>query len=186
MTEEILDAVRRGSRVCAAFYGHPGVFVNPSHEAIERARAEGFSARMLPAISAEDCLVADLGVDPGEQGWQSYEATDLLLRRYRLEPTAALVVWQVDGIGKLDWDLEPEPNGLDELARFLLELYPRRHEVVFYMASPYPVAGPTIVRVCLEDVAGLSEAPAPTLYVPPLPRLPIDPEAARRLGITLS
>lgn len=186
MTEEILAAVRRGSRVCAAFYGHPGVFVNPSHEAVERARAEGFPARMLPAISAEDCLVADLGVDPGEQGWQSYEATDLLLRRYRLEPTAALVVWQVDGIGKLDWNPEPEPHGLRELAEFLLELYPQRHEVVFYTASLYPVVGPTIVRVPLEEVVGLAEAPAPTLYVPPLPRRPIDREAARRLGIRLS
>ena len=186
MTEEILAAVRRGSRVCAAFYGHPGVFVNPSHAAIERARAEGFPARMLPAISAEDCLVADLGVDPGGQGWQSYEATDLLLRRYRLERTAALVVWQVDGIGKLDWNLEPEPRGLRELAEFLLELYPQRHEVIFYMASLYPVVGPTIARLPLGDIAGLAEAPAPTLYVPPLARRPIDREAARRLGIRLS
>jgi hypothetical protein len=191
MTEEILGAVRRGSRVCVAFYGHPGVFVTPSHAAIEQARAEGFPARMLPAISAEDCLIADLGVDPGEQGWQSYEATDLLLRRYCIEPTAALVVWQVDGIGKLDWDPDPasDPHhsrGLRELAEFLLELYPEHHDVVFYTASLYPIVAPTIARVPLSDVAGLAEAPCPTLYVPPLPRGPIDAEAARRLGITLS
>lgn len=190
MTDEILGAVRRGSRVCAAFYGHPGVFVTPAHDVIERARAEGFPARMLPAISAEDCLIADLGVDPGEQGWQSYEATDLLLRRYRLEPTAALVVWQVDGIGKLDWDPDPAPDpdsrGLRELAEFLLELYPHRHEVVFYTASLYPIVAPTFARVPLSDVAGLGEAPGPTLYVPPLPRGPIDADAARRLGIRLS
>jgi uncharacterized protein YabN with tetrapyrrole methylase and pyrophosphatase domain len=186
MTEEILAAVRRGSRVCAAFYGHPGVFVTPSHDAIERARTEGFPARMLPAISAEDCLVADLGVDPGEQGWQSYEATDLLLRRYRLEPAAALVVWQVDGIGKLDWDLEPEPGGLRELAELLLEAYPPRHEVVFYTASLYPIVGPSVERVPLEDVVALAAAPGPTLYVPALPRPPIDRDAARRLGITLA
>ena len=77
MAEEILDAVREGKRVCAVFYGHPGVYVQPSHEAVRRAREEGFEARMLPAVSAEDCLVADLGVDPGEQGWQSWEATEL-------------------------------------------------------------------------------------------------------------
>lgn len=190
MTEEILAAVRRGARVCVAFYGHPGVFVTPSHEAIARARAEGFPAQMRPAISAEDCLIADLGVDPGEHGWQSYEATDLLLRGGRIEPTAALVVWQVDGIGKLDWDPEPAPDtnarGLRELAAFLLELYPGQHEVVFYTASLYPIVEPTIARVPLGDVAGLAEAPGPTLYVPPLPRGPIDAEAARRLGITLS
>src|SRR5205814_145574 len=75
MTETILAEVRSGADVCVAFYGHPGVFVYPSHAAIARARVDGFSARMLPAVSAEDCLFADLGVDPGTTGCQSYEAT---------------------------------------------------------------------------------------------------------------
>ena len=61
---DILDAVRGGASVCAAFYGHPGIFVTPSHDAVRRARAEGYPARMLPAVSAVDCLFADLGVDP--------------------------------------------------------------------------------------------------------------------------
>src|SRR5690349_7216728 len=39
MTELILEAVRSGRRVCAAFYGHPGVFVNAAHSAIAAARA---------------------------------------------------------------------------------------------------------------------------------------------------
>ncbi|MBK6703494.1 MAG: hypothetical protein IPG56_06805 [Caulobacteraceae bacterium] len=38
MVETILDAVRSGKRVCAAFYGHPGVYVFPSHECVKRAR----------------------------------------------------------------------------------------------------------------------------------------------------
>ncbi len=81
---------------------------------------------MLPAVSAEDCLVADLGVDPGEQGWQSWEATGFLLRGFRPDPTAGLVLWQVDGIGKLDWNLDPDPRGLQALAEVLGELYPAR------------------------------------------------------------
>ena len=72
---------------------------------------------MLPAVSAEDCLVADLGVDPGERGWQSWEATELLLRGFRPDPTAGLVLWQVDGIGKLDWNLDPDPRGLQRAGR---------------------------------------------------------------------
>jgi len=35
---------------------------------------------MLPAISSEDCLYADLGVDPATTGNASYDATDFLLR----------------------------------------------------------------------------------------------------------
>jgi uncharacterized protein YabN with tetrapyrrole methylase and pyrophosphatase domain len=168
MVDEILGAVRAGERVCAVFYGHPGVYVQPSHDAIRRARDEGFAARMLPAVSAEDCLFADLGVDPGEHGWQSWEATDFLLRKRRPDPTSALVVWQVDGIGKRDWNLEPEPGGLRALAAALLERYPPEHEVVFYRASVYPTVGSEIVTVPLADVAMLDAAPAPTLYVPPL------------------
>src|SRR5262245_31652086 len=100
MTERILSDVRTGSSVCAAFYGHPGVFVYPSHAAIGQARREGYAAKMLPAVSAEDCLFADLGVDPGEAGCQSYEATDFLIRRRPVDPTAALVLWQVAVIGE--------------------------------------------------------------------------------------
>ena len=60
MVERILAPLAAGQSVCVALYGHPGVFVQPSHEAIRRARAAGWEARMLPAISAEDCLYADL------------------------------------------------------------------------------------------------------------------------------
>ena len=186
MVEEILGAVRGGSRVCAVFYGHPGVYVEPSHEAVRRAREEGFEARMLPAVSAEDCLVADLGVDPGEHGWQSWEATGFLLHGVRPDPTAGLVLWQVDGIGKLDWNLEPDPRGLQALAEALGELYPPEHELVFYRASLYAIIPGEAVRMPLRDLAGLDSPPAPTLYVPPLPSRPIDRAMAARIGITPS
>jgi len=186
MVEDILDAVRSGSRVCAVFYGHPGVYVEPSHEAVRRAREEGFDARMLPAVSTEDCLVADLGVDPGERGWQSWEATGFLLYGVRPDPTAGLVLWQVDGIGKLDWNLDPDPRGLQALAEVLGELYPPEHELVFYRASVYPVVPGEAVRMALRELATLESPPAPTLYVPPLPSRPIDQAMAARIGVTPS
>ena len=49
---------------------------------------EGFNAQMLAGISAEDCLFADLGLDPGKNGCQSFEATDFLIRRRQFEPTS--------------------------------------------------------------------------------------------------
>jgi uncharacterized protein YabN with tetrapyrrole methylase and pyrophosphatase domain len=186
MVEEILAAVRRGSRVCAAFYGHPGVFVDPSHEAVRRARKEGFRATMLPAVSAEDCLIADLGVNPGARGWQSYEATELLLRRHRLDPTAALVLWQVDAVGKLTYDADPVAQGLSVLAEYLLELYPADHEGVFYRASLYPIAKPLIEPVALGELPRREGTPPATLYVPPLPPRAVDADTARRLGIARS
>ena len=139
---------------------------------------------MLPAVSAESCLIADLGVDPGEHGWQSYEATGLLLRGHSLDPTAALVLWQVDAVGKLTWNLDPEPRGLRVLGERLLELYPPDHEAVFYRASLYPVADPIIQPVRLDALASSARRPAATLYVPPLPPRPVDDDMARRLGVT--
>jgi precorrin-3B methylase len=70
MVEAMLAEVRAGKTVCGAFYGHPGVFALAPHRAIEQARQEGFQAHMEPGISAEDCLYADLGIDPGTVGCQ--------------------------------------------------------------------------------------------------------------------
>ncbi|HEY6069313.1 MAG TPA: SAM-dependent methyltransferase, partial [Gaiellaceae bacterium] len=115
MQETILGEVRAGRRVCAAFYGHPGIFVAPSHGAVRRARDEGFRVWMLPAVSAEDCLFADLGVDPGLSGCQSFGATDFLLRRRQVDPSAVLVLWQVSVIGVRHYTREPTPRNLDVL-----------------------------------------------------------------------
>jgi uncharacterized protein YabN with tetrapyrrole methylase and pyrophosphatase domain len=167
MIVEILAHVRRGLDVCAAFYGHPGVFVAPSHEAVRRAREEGFRARMLPGISAEDCLFADLGIDPARFGCQSYEATDFLVHGRRVDTTATLVLWQLGTVGSAAASAEPRPSGLGVLIDVLLELYPSDHEVVVYEASPYPGFEPTIRRVPLSDLAPEHVTAMSTLYVPP-------------------
>jgi len=101
VSDHILRSVRGGSRTVAAFYGHPGVFAYPSHESIRRARLEGFDARMLPAVSSEDCLFADLGVDPAVGGCQSYEASDFMLNSPVIDPSSQLVLWQIGTLG--DW-----------------------------------------------------------------------------------
>lgn len=183
MAEEILRHVREGKNVVAAFYGHPGVFVAPSHEAIRRARAEGYRASMLPGISAEDCLFADLGVDPARFGCQSYEATDFLVHRRRIDPTAALVLWQIGTVGSVVAAATTRPTGLPVLVEALREDYPPEHEVTVYEASPYPGFDPLVRNVRLgelsaEHVTGLS-----TLYVPPRERAALDLTMLDRLGL---
>lgn len=177
IVEAILDPVRAGSDVCAAFYGHPGLCAIPSHEAIRRARAEGFDARMLAGISAEACLIADLGVDPSNSGWQSYEATELLLYERTLEPSAGLILWQVGAVGNMSFVPEGDTTRIPVLVEYLERLYPREHEVVLYEASSYPVVGPFVQRVPLSKLATAEISALTTLYVPPLPR--------RRVGATL-
>lgn len=168
MVETILTPARAGKRVCAAFYGHPGMFVFPSREAIVRARGEGIEARMLPGVSALDCLFADLGVDPAEAGCQTYEAGDLLRRRPRIEPRAGLVLWQVGVIGEDAHTPTGLPRALAELVDALRETYPADHEVVVYEASAYPGVAPLVLPVALRALDASVLSPRSTVYVPPL------------------
>ena len=183
MVNRILSAVRTGSRVCAAFYGHPGVFVNPGHEAVRRARREGFSARMLPGISTEDCLFADLGVDPAENGCQSFEATDFLACRRRFDPTSGLVLWQVGVLGEpsVGKHMSARADRLELLTAFLRRRYPARHPVVLYEAAQFPVCDPRIKKIALSTLPRTTVWPVTTLYVPPLPSRAEDPRIMRWL-----
>jgi uncharacterized protein YabN with tetrapyrrole methylase and pyrophosphatase domain len=170
MVERILAPVRAGSKVCVAFYGHPGVFVSPSHEAIRLARLEGYAARMLPGVSAQDCLFADLGVDPADQGCQSFEASDFLARRPPFDRASGLVLWQIAAIGQQSVVVSAAARrrGIDALARCLARRYPRNHEVIVYEAAQLPVCDPIIVRVPLSGLQAVAVSALATLYVPPL------------------
>jgi uncharacterized protein YabN with tetrapyrrole methylase and pyrophosphatase domain len=186
MVEEILAAVRRGGNICVALYGHPGVFAWPTHEAIRRLRDEGLSARMLPAVSAEDCLFADLGVDPGACGCQSYEATDFVVRQRAIDTSAALILWQIGVVGNSGYAPEGDVSRLPILVDCLCALYSADHEVVLYEASPFPRCEPIIERLSLAQVSGAEVSPATTLYVPPQDSRRIDQEMTARLGMTSS
>ena len=184
IVERLLAPVREGARVAAAFYGHPGVYVTPSHDAVRRARDEGFEARMLPAISAEDCLYADLGVDPADGGCSSYDATDFILRSRPLDPTTGLILWQICVIGNPFAVTEPNYENMPLLVNRLLEAYPPEHEVTVYEASPYPIVAPVIERMPLHALATASITPLSTLYVPPASERPVDEELAEKLGFS--
>ena len=185
--EQMLACVREGLKVCVVFYGHPGVFVYPSHEAIRRARLEGFSAQMLPGISAEDCLFADLGVDPVQKGCQSFEATDFLIRRRKFDTSSVLIVWQIGMVGELGYK-EDGSNlpGLRMLIEALEKYYGSDHEVVVYEAAQYPIFEPVIQRVPLTKVLEAEITKLSTLYIPPKTPASLDLEMLDRLGIPRS
>ncbi|HEV8254449.1 MAG TPA: SAM-dependent methyltransferase, partial [Vicinamibacteria bacterium] len=167
IVERILSLVRQGIDVTAAFYGHPAMFADPTHAAVKIARREGYAARVLPAISAEDCLFADLLVDPGDRGCQSYEATDFLNRTPRFDPRGALILWQVSVIGEDSVAHSPNRQGLQELMEVLEKHYSSRHEVVVYQASWYPVCQPIVRRLPLRKLPTAAVPMMATLYVPP-------------------
>lgn len=185
IVETLLAAARR-ERVCAAFYGHPGVFAYPGHEAIRRARLEGIDARMLAGVSAEDRLFADLGVDPAAQGMQSYEATSFLIYRPRFDSRAGLILWQIGAIGNLYWKPDAPPRNVDVLARYLQQSYRAEHEVFVYEAPQDPVSAPVVQRVTLEGLLSASITFGSTLYVPPSEAFAPDEATMQSIGIDLS
>lgn len=181
--ERILRSVRDGSRVCAAFYGHPGVFVFPSHRAVRKAREEGFEARMLPGISAEDCLFADLGVDPADAGAQTYEATDFFVNRKLVEPSASLILWQIGILA--DWTYQEAGYGAHAMPLLLEALgrtYPAWHPCQLYEAAVYPGREPTIIPLALWQLTRVPLRPMMTLYIPPLTRPQPDHTMWQRLA----
>lgn len=160
--------VRAGKKVCAVFYGHPGIFAWSPHEVIKVARTEGFRAHMEPGISAEDCLYADLGIDPGRQGCQHYEASQLLFCETPLNPGAYLVLWQVGLVG--DRSLKRFATG-PEYRQVLVDVlekdYPLDHEVIIYRGATLPIQQPRIRRVDLRDLPATDVTAEETVILPP-------------------
>jgi uncharacterized protein YabN with tetrapyrrole methylase and pyrophosphatase domain len=184
MVDRVLSGVRRGKRVCFALYGHPGVFAMAAHAAIRIARSEGYLATMLPAVSADSCLIADLGVDPGANGWVSHEATDFLLRQRKADPCAGLVLWQVGVLARFDRAAGPiNRKGLKILRDELLKIYSPAHRVFLYEASSLPGYPATIDEIALNGLHKAELTRITTLYVPPARVAPIDETMLRKLGI---
>jgi len=185
ITQYILATVKQGLNVCMVLYGHPAVFAQPALEAVKQARLEGYDANMLPGISAEDCLLADLLINPGEYGCQSFEATDLLIRQRSCDPHSCVLIWQIGLIGALRHSGHQHDNvpGLALLRDHLLQWYPPDHQVILYEASLYPHFD------CRKEYAPLKKLPQmpfsrlSTLCVPSVGKAEVDATVLEKLGI---
>lgn len=189
MAQAMLHHVRLGRRVVAIFYGHPGVFAMPAHRAIHIARDEGHEARMRPGISALDYLIADLGFDPALPGFASFEATDLLLRRRRLDPTLHVVLWQVGVVGEFGYTSGGFANrGFDVLARHLEEVYGPDWTVTHYIAPQYVGMDPLIERIRIGDLTTAENrariSSLSTFYIEPSEDVETDADMSAALGCT--
>jgi precorrin-3B methylase len=177
---QIVSEVLAGQRVCAVFYGHPGVFVYTGHEAIRRLRARGLQARMLPGISADSCLYADLGIDPARDGCLSLDATDFLVRRPTIDRDTVLLLWQVGAVGTSVFNSTAKVECLEQLRDALVELYRPEHCGILYEAPRYAVAEPRILEIRLQDLSRATLSLRTTLCVPRLSGRPISDEKVLR------
>lgn len=191
MAEAMLHYVRRGRKVVAIFYGHPGIFATATHRAVKIARREGHLATMRPGISALDYLIADVGFDPMIPGLLSYEASDLLLRQRRLDSSLHTVIWQVGTVGEFGF----APMGFENRAfpmflEYLAQTYGWNTQVTNYIAPQYAGLTPLVARYSLRDlreeevrkeVTALS-----TFYIAPITHVSTDRPSAAALGFPLA
>lgn len=183
ISDHILGSLVPPRHVCVVLYGHPCVFSKPALEAVVKARSQGIKAKMLPGISAEDCLFADLLIDPGSNGCQSYEATDFLIRKRHFDNHGHLILWQPDVIGMINHANSTNVDGLRVLVEHLSCYYPLSHEIVIYEAAQYPGMQPIINTVTLQDLPEAKLSAISTLYIKPIGKADINTANLMKLGL---
>ncbi|SFN44893.1 Tetrapyrrole (Corrin/Porphyrin) Methylases [Nitrosospira briensis] len=185
MVDEVMQAATSGAKVCVAFYGHPGIFVYPSHEIIRRAKEDGIAAQMLAGISADACLFADLGLDPARYGCASFEATDFLIHERIFDSRSALILWQVGVIGDLTFKGGGYNNSTN-IAALITRLklhYPLDHPVIIYEAAQYPICDPRIEHAQLDGLISHKLTAISTLYIRPTGRAVASRTVLKQLGM---
>ena len=188
MAEVILHDVRKGLKVVAVYYGHPGVFVLPSHRAVQIARKQGLRAFLVPAVSALDCLVADVDFDPSFPGLQILEATDMLLRKRPILTDRHVVIWQVGCVGNPGYRRQGYlKENFAVLLDYLEDFYSPDEEIIHYIGSQFPTVSPVIDRIPLsqfrspevsKQVTGIS-----TFYIAPKDFVSYDADMAQSIGL---
>ncbi|KAG8720616.1 hypothetical protein FRC08_018689 [Ceratobasidium sp. 394] len=180
MAEVILREVRAGHNVFCIFYGHPGVCMTSAHRALTLARQEGYAARMLPGISSIDYMIADLEFEPGHNGCMVHQATDLLARNRRLNPSVHNIILQPSIVGAAT--LEKERSKFQLLVDHLARDFGPDHKVVHYVGAALPQSSSAMVVFTIEDLRNEEVADrignASTLYIPPRDIDPVHPHVA--------
>ncbi len=171
MAELMLRELRRGLSVVGVFHGHPGNFVLPARRALAIAAAEGYKTALIPAISAPDCLFADLRVDPGVFGCQILMASRVFATDTIIATSGHVVFLQVSAVGDKGFSFTGYNNGkLPEFFGRLMELYGPDQDAVYYMAAVFPGTAPEVAVKQLHAYAApevQARIGAGMLYLPP-------------------
>ncbi|KAL0580723.1 hypothetical protein V5O48_001281 [Marasmius crinis-equi] len=154
--------------------------------AIAIARAEGYRAKMLPGVSAEDCLFSDLDFDPAIPGCMTQEATAIIIYNKRLDPSVHNIIWQVGAVGINNMELDN--RRFHFLVDRLEEDFGLDHKVIHYIGAVLPQSPTikdelTIADLRKEDVVDRITALS-TFYLPPRTLSPASKEILNKLGLS--
>lgn len=171
MAASVIDAALAEPPVVFALYGHPLVFALPPILIREVAPLFDLRVKVLPAISAFDCLLSDLFVDPCGKGLQMFEATDLVLRQHPLNVNISTMIWQ---LGSLETALyttrKSTERRFDRLDDHLRRFFPGSHKAYCVYSSAHPLSNSQIVEIPLNELRGSGPDihGGFTMFIPPL------------------
>lgn len=186
ITRTILNVLTKQQHVCVVLEGHPTFFAQSALAAAKQAKAIGYKVMILPGISAEDYLFAELQIDPGSVGCQSYEATDLLIHRRALDGCSHVILWQVGVIGLLKHrPIHHHQKGTKILVDYLSSYYSHHHEVFLFEGSQYPHIASTIKSTQLLNLPEANISRITSLYIPPARKAICDLEMLKKLDLSL-
>ena len=143
---------------------------------------------MLPGISAEDSLLADLAIDPAHNGLQSLEATDLVARDRQLLTDSNVIIWQVGCVGDPRFNSKGYTNQfLEVLIKKLQDVYGKDYEIIHYVGAHYSIYDPVRERIKLSEFVKPEVAKkvtsVSTFFVPPKEIRPLKEDVCRLLNL---
>ncbi|MEZ3115488.1 SAM-dependent methyltransferase [Halobaculum sp. MBLA0147] len=174
MAARVMDGAEAADNpVCLALYGHPNVFVSPTEWIADEAEERNMNVDIRPGVSSMDALYSDLMLDPSRNGIQMFEATDLLIREFDLNPHVPAFIWQ---IGTLETVLyttaDSSPERFERFREYLERFYPSDHTVYICQTAVYPTTQSKQIPVEIGDFEEKHDEinGVQTLYVPPVER----------------
>lgn len=172
MAERIMSKFKEvNAPVCLVTSGHPTYLVSASQAIIRQSKRSEIKVRVIPGLSSLDNVFADIGFDPGIRGFQSYEATDLLIRNVQLNPDTPLFIWQPGAFQNFFYSIrKSKPEQFLAFIKYLEQFYPPTHPVYVLRTPTLTFTNPECHKISVESLVELSQKLSllHILFVPPL------------------
>ena len=156
--------------LCVILYGHPCVFATPGLLALSEFEInDDVDITVCAAVSAQDCLYADLRFDPADGGVQTFDATEYLLYDKLIDTYSHVVIYQIGMVGNLGLPTNSvNMEAINFIKKKLIGLYNKNKKAIIYESALYPSTKPRISEFNLDKLEKQNLTTISTLYIPPV------------------
>lgn len=186
--DEVINIVREGitteDNTSWLTFGNPRVFDSVTEGLIEGAISSGTEVVVVPAISALDTILIDVGYDPAN-GLQVYDATCLVLYQVPLLNSIGLILFQPSVFGSIYPRMHedsPLPD-FSPLVKHLLQYYPIDHQVIFVRSPESLDERPSLKTYTVGSLSsvGGGHLNGSSLFIPPSSEQEVDASFLRAM-----